>query len=87
MTEESMKHMTWHKKGKQYNADKLVHPSDGEAWTRFDDIHHDKAEESHNIRVALATNEFNPYGMMATPYTCWPMFVNPLNLSPSVCFQ
>jgi hypothetical protein len=25
--------------------------------------------------------------MMAIPYTCWPMFVIPLNLSPGVCFQ
>ena len=33
MTEESMKQMTWHKKGKRYNADKLVHPSDGEAYS------------------------------------------------------
>jgi hypothetical protein len=31
-------------KGKRYNADKLVRPSDGEAWTRFDGIHHKKAE-------------------------------------------
>ena len=25
--------------------------------------------------------------MMAAPYTCWPMFVIPLNLPPGVCFQ
>jgi hypothetical protein len=56
MTEESAKQMTWHKKGKRYNPDKLVHPSDGEAWTHFDGIHHDKAEEAHNVRVALITD-------------------------------
>jgi hypothetical protein len=44
--------MTWHKKGKRYNADKLVHHSDGEAWTRFDGIHREKADEAHNVRVA-----------------------------------
>ena len=32
MTEESTKQMTWHKNGKWYNPDKMVHPSDGEAW-------------------------------------------------------
>jgi hypothetical protein len=32
MTEESEKKMTWHKNGKRYNPDKMVHTSDGEAW-------------------------------------------------------
>jgi hypothetical protein len=36
MTEESVKQMTWHKKGKQSNPDNMVHASDGEAWTHFD---------------------------------------------------
>jgi hypothetical protein len=87
MTEESVKQMIWHKKGKRYNADKLVHPSDGEAWTCFDGIHREKADEARNVRVALATNGFNPYGLMDAPYTCWPVFVIPLNLPPGVCFQ
>ena len=57
--------MTWHKKGVRYNLDKMMHPSDGESWTHFDDIHHEKAKEARNVRVALATDGFNPYGMMA----------------------
>jgi hypothetical protein len=60
VTEESTKQMTWHKHGKRYNADKMVHPSDGDAWTHFDGIHHGKAEEVRNVRVALATDGFNP---------------------------
>ena len=58
-----------------------MHPFDGEAWTRFDMIHHEKALEAHNIRVALATDGFNPYGMAAASYTCWPMFIIP-SISP-----
>jgi hypothetical protein len=69
MTEETTKQMTWHKNGRRYNPDKLVHPSDGEAWTHFDGIHRDKAEETHNVHVALATDGFNPYRMLAAPYT------------------
>jgi hypothetical protein len=65
----------------------MVHPSDGEAWKKFDRIHHDKAKEARNVRVALATDGFNPYGMMAAPYTCWHVFVIPLNLSPDVLLQ
>jgi hypothetical protein len=82
MTEESVKHMTWHKKGKRYNPNKMVHASNGEVWTHFDAIQHEKAEEAHNVRVALATDEFNLYGLMTVPYTCWPVFVIPLNLPP-----
>ena len=73
--------------GTRYNHDKLVHPSDVESWTHFDGIHRVKADEARNVRVALATDGFNPYGMSAAPYTCWPVFVIPLNLPPGVIFQ
>jgi FMN phosphatase YigB (HAD superfamily) len=67
MTEESAKQMTWHKNEKRYNPDKMVHAFDGEAWKHFDAIHREKAEEAHNVHVALATDGFNPYGMSAAP--------------------
>ena len=87
MTEETAKQMTWHKKGVRYNPDKMVHPSDGESWTHFDEIHHEKAKEARNVRVVLATDGFNPYGMMAASYSCWPVFVIPLNLPPAFSFN
>jgi hypothetical protein len=76
--------MTWNKNGKRYNPDKMVRASDGEAWKHFD---HEKAEEARNVRVALATDGFNPYGMSDVMYTCWPVFVTPINLPLGVCFQ
>jgi len=82
MTEETAKQMMWHKNACRYNPDKMVHPSNGEAWTHFDGIHREKAAEARNVRVALATDGFNPYGLLAAPYTCWPVFVVPLNLPP-----
>jgi hypothetical protein len=87
MTEESAKQMTWHKNGKRYNSDKMVHASDGEAWTHFDSIHHVKAEEAPNVHVALATDGFNPYGLMAIAYTCWTVFLIPLNLPVAYAFK
>jgi hypothetical protein len=65
----------------------LVHTSDGEAWKHFDAIHREKAEEARNVRVVLATDGFNPYGMSDAPihmlsHVCY------LNQSPpGVCFQ
>jgi hypothetical protein len=87
MTEESAKEMTWHKNEKRYNPNKMVHASNGEAWKHFDAIHHEKAKEARNVRVVLAIDEFNPYGMSAAPHTCWPVFVIPINLPPGVCIQ
>jgi hypothetical protein len=87
MTEEFAKQITWHKNGIRYNPDKMVHPSDGEAWQTFDGIYVDKALEAHNVCVAFATDGFNPFGMMAAPYTCWPIFVVPLNLPPAPFFN
>ena len=73
--------------GTRYNPQNLVHPSDTESWTHVDGIHRQKAKEAHNVRVALSTDGFNPYGMSSAPYTCWPVFVIPLNLPPGVIFQ
>jgi hypothetical protein len=87
MIEESVKQMTWHKNGKRYNPGKMVHPADAEAWTYFNEQHPDKPEEARNVCVVLATDGFNPYGMMVAPYKCWPVFVIPLNVPPSVSFQ
>lgn len=64
----------------------MVHPSDGESWKHFDWIHHKEAAEARNVRVALATDGFQPYGMGATSYSCWPVFIIPLNLPPGVIF-
>ena len=67
MTEESAKQMTWHKEGKRYHPENMVHPTDAEAWKYFDGRHSEKAGESHNVRVVLAIDGFNPYGMAAAP--------------------
>ena len=45
----------------------MVHPADAEAWKYFDGRHSEKAGESRNVRVALAIDGFNPYGMTAAP--------------------
>ena len=87
MTEESAKQLTWHKEGVRYKPWTMVHPSDAEAWTYFNDKHPNKAAEARNVRVALATDGFNPYGQLSAPYTCWPVFVIPLNLPPASPFN
>jgi hypothetical protein len=88
MTEETAKQMTWHKTGKRYCGDDImVHSTNPKSWQYFDGCHHDKAAEARNIHVVLATDEFNPYGLMAAPYTCWPVFVIPHNLPLGIMFK
>jgi hypothetical protein len=65
----------------------MVHAFDGEAWKHFDAIHREKAKEARNVRVVLAIDGYNPYGMSVAPYTCWLVFVIPINLLSGVCFQ
>jgi hypothetical protein len=64
----------------------MVHASDGETWKHFDAIHRVKAEEARNVRVPLATDGFDPYGMSDAPYKCGPCLLSQ-SISPSVCFQ
>ena len=65
----------------------MVHPSDGEAWKAFDLEYPEEAADARNVRIALATDGFNPYGMAATSYSCWHVFVIPLNLPPGSLMQ
>jgi hypothetical protein len=58
----------------------MVHASDGEACTHFDAIHHEKVEYAHNVSVVLATDGFNPYGLMVAH-----THVGLCSLSPSIC--
>jgi hypothetical protein len=54
----------------------------------FDSIHYfDKVVEAHNVRVALATHGFNPYGTMAASYCCWHVFFIHINLPLGIIVQ
>jgi hypothetical protein len=83
--------MMWHKKGKRYPNEhgkiKMGHPSDGKAWKNFDDKHPSEAADARNVRIAIATDGFNSYGMLASSYSCWPVFVILLNLPLGVLMQ
>jgi hypothetical protein len=56
----------------------MVHLANGEAWSHFDGIHREKADEARNVHVVLVIDGFNPYGHL--PHT----HVGPCSLSPSI---
>jgi hypothetical protein len=86
MTEETAQQMRWPLEGKRYK-DKMIHPSDGQAWQNFVKKYPLKAGNLRSVAVAISTDGFNPYGMSATTYSCWPRFVIPLNLPPGVVMR
>ena len=79
MTEETSQYMVWVAEGKMHNTKNMQHPRDGEAWKKFVEIHK-KTDDWKSVAVGITTVGFNPYGLMAAIYSCWPVYVIPLNL-------
>ncbi|XP_066334495.1 uncharacterized protein [Miscanthus floridulus] len=59
----------WHKKTRTLVDNVMSHPADGEAWKEFDTREPTFADDSRNLRLALATDGFNPFGNMSTQYS------------------
>jgi hypothetical protein len=79
--------MRWHKEGVCENDELMVHPIDGDAWKALDMFDTDFAAEPRNVQFGLAIDGFTPFGQMASSYSCWPVFVIPYNLPPSLCMK
>ncbi|CAL2240280.1 unnamed protein product [Prunus armeniaca] len=78
--------MRWHKE-KQVDDDVMRHPADGEVWKEFDRTFPEFAANPRNIRLGLATEGFNPYGVLNQHHSTWPIFVFPYNLPPWKCMK
>ncbi|KAM2637601.1 hypothetical protein EV1_022073 [Malus domestica] len=62
--------MRWHKE-KRVDDDMLRHPADEEAWKEFDQTFPEFDQtfpefdaDSRNVRLGLATDGFNPFGVL-----------------------
>ncbi|CAL8155390.1 unnamed protein product [Prunus armeniaca] len=65
----------------------MRHPADGEAWKEFDRTFPDFAANPRNVRLRLATDGFNPYGVLNQHHSTWPIFVFPYNFLPWKCMK
>ncbi|GJX25423.1 putative reverse transcriptase domain, aspartic peptidase domain protein [Tanacetum coccineum] len=52
---------------------KMQHPVDGRAWKNFDTKYPNFAKEPRNVRLGLATDDFNPFGNLSQAYSMWPV--------------
>jgi hypothetical protein len=80
MSESTSSEMNWHEKGRVDDG-KLRHPADSRAWKHVDNTF-PLFKEAHNIRLRLASDGFNPFGMQNVNYSCWPVILIPYNLPP-----
>ena len=87
MSKRTANPMQWHAKHVHEDTDELCHPSDSETWRTFDTSHPSFASEVRNVRLALCTDGFQPFGQSGSQYSCWPVMVTPLNLPPNMCMK
>jgi hypothetical protein len=87
LSERTVIHMRWHKDGEWEDKKVMVHPSDLYTWKALDNFDPKFARDARNIHIGLATDGFTLFGDNATSYFCWPVFVVPYNLPPSLCMK
>src|SRR6185295_19829081 len=77
--------LQWHRTRRVSIEGQMSHPADGKAWKHFDDKYNWFAKDARNLRLAVATDGFNPFGNFSTTYSMWLVLVVPLNLPPWEC--
>ncbi|XP_016571056.1 uncharacterized protein LOC107868969 [Capsicum annuum] len=80
----SAPYMRWHHENRRPPG-VMCHPSDGEARKHFDRKYPEFTAEPRNIRLGLCLDGFTPYSIFVAPYSCWPVYLTPCNLSPEMC--
>jgi hypothetical protein len=89
LSEETAKQMRWHKKGKRDSEDPdiISHPADTEAWEALNHFDPEFARDPRSVRLGLSMDGFQPHNEASSPYSCWPAFVMPYNLSLNKCLK
>ena len=58
----------------------MRHPVDSDEWKEFDLQHPNFALKPRNVRLGLATDEFNHFGNINSNYSIWLFILIPYNL-------
>lgn len=73
--------MTWH--AENYSTDEVMRvPSDTPAWKHIDTTWPEFAMEPRNLRLGLAMDGVNPYGLRSTTWSTWPVVLVNYNIPP-----
>ncbi|KAK5843103.1 hypothetical protein PVK06_005536 [Gossypium arboreum] len=86
MSSKTVEFMMWHHD--QRTDDGLLrHPADSFAWKSFDNKFPSFASDPRSVRLGLASDGFNPFKIMSTSYSTWPVVIVPYNLPPWLCMK
>ncbi|PKU73072.1 hypothetical protein MA16_Dca026495 [Dendrobium catenatum] len=77
-TKKSAEEMIWHENR---------HPVDGEDWKSFDSRYPDFSSDPRNVRLVLASDGFNPFKIMSSTYSIWPVLLVPYNMPPWITMK
>ena len=86
MSPHTAKEMRWHGERIE-DPEVLRHPADGEAWKEFNKSFPEFSSDIRNVRLGLATDGFNPFGVTGLSHSSWPIVAVPYNLPPSMCMK
>ncbi|NAW06103.1 hypothetical protein FGF99_24590, partial [Salmonella sp. gx-f8] len=86
MSSKMVDSMRWHN-DQRTNDGLLRHPADSLAWKLFDSKFPSFASDPRNVRLGLAVDGFNPFKIMSTSYSTWPVVLVPYNLPPWICMK
>ncbi|XP_056697520.1 uncharacterized protein [Spinacia oleracea] len=78
--------LTWHFDSREDDGF-LRHPADSPQWRFIDGKFPEFAKEKRNLRLALSTDGFNPFGSLSSTYSTWPVVLITYNLSPTLCMK
>ena len=87
MSKERAQYARWHKEKRVPVENEMRHPADGEAWKEFDETFKSFANDPRSLRLAIATDGFNPFGQITNSYSIWPVIVVPYNWPPWMCMD
>ncbi|XP_043721065.1 uncharacterized protein LOC122668585 [Telopea speciosissima] len=86
MSSKTSLNMRWHHDDR-IDDQRLRHPADGQAWKALDKLYPTFSKEPRNIRLGLASDGFNPFKLMSSKHSTWPVLVMPYNLPPWMCMK
>ncbi|XP_040361886.1 uncharacterized protein LOC112163960 [Rosa chinensis] len=78
--------LRWHFSNKSTDG-KMRHPVDSLAWDMVNDKWPSFAADPRNLRLGLATDGFNPFSILSSKYSCWPVMLVTYNLPPMLCMK
>ena len=86
MNDTTSAYMCWHKE-ELVKDGKVWHPANSLNCKHINDTYEDFAMDPRNVRLGLASDDFNPFGMLNVTYTTWPVILIPYNLPPWLCLK